>query len=147
MNIRPAESQDASAWEQLRQVLWPSDAGEHAEDIARFFAGDRHDPAEALLAFDTAGAAVGFAEVSIRSHADGCDSDRIGYLEGWFVVEESRRRHIGAALVAEAERWARAQGCAEFASDCDITNHVSEIAHNALGFAEVARNICFRKAL
>lgn len=147
MRIRPVEPKDASAWERLREALWPSDPGEHAAEIARFFAGHRHDPAEVLVACDTSGAAIGFAEISIRSHADGCQSGRVGYLEGWFVKEPARRRHVGAALIAGAEQWARAQGGTEFASDCDVDNTVGEAAHQSLGFEEVARNICFRKAL
>ena len=147
MRIRPVGPEDASAWERMRAALWPSEPGAHAAEIARFLAGHRHDPAEVLIACDESGAAVGFAELSIRSHADSCDSNRIGYLEGWFVSAAARRRHVGAALVAAAEGWARAQGCTEFASDCDLGNGVSEAAHKALGFEEVSRNILFRKAL
>jgi hypothetical protein len=81
MLIRPVAALDAKDWERMRQRLWPSAPGEHAGEVAAFFAGDRHDPAEVFLAVDDEGRAIGFAEVSIRSHADGCDSGRIAYLE------------------------------------------------------------------
>jgi aminoglycoside 6'-N-acetyltransferase I len=86
-------------------------------------------------------------EISIRSYAEGCATDRVGFLEGWFVVPEHRRRGIGGALVRAAERWALAQGCREFASDALADNDESALAHRALGFTEVGMIRCFRKDL
>jgi aminoglycoside 6'-N-acetyltransferase I len=100
-----------------------------------------------LLAFDDSGRAVGFAELSIRPYAEGCYSGRVAYLEGWFVEPAFRGRGLGAALVKAAEDWGRAQGCTELASDTEIANASSAAAHRALGFEEVERIICFRKAL
>ena len=91
MQIRPAEPTDAIAWEGMRQALWPSDPGEHAGEIAAFFAGDRRNPAEVLLAFDDHGKAIGFAEISIRPYAEECYSGHVAFLEGWFVEEDHRR--------------------------------------------------------
>jgi aminoglycoside 6'-N-acetyltransferase I len=74
-------------------------------------------------------------------------TDRVAYLEGWYVVPESRRRGVGGALVSAAEEWAVAQGCAEFASDALIENDVSAAAHKALGFQETVQIRCFRKVV
>ena len=131
----------------MREALWPSEPGEHAAEIEAFFGGDRREPAEALLAVDDSGRAVGFAEISIRQYAEGCSTDRVAYLEGWFVEEDQRRKGVGAALVAAVEEWGRAQGCAELASDTEIHNAGSAAAHRALGFSEVERIVCFRKTL
>jgi aminoglycoside 6'-N-acetyltransferase I len=131
----------------MRQALWPSAPGEHAAEIAAFFAGDRLDPAEAFIAVDGEGGAVGFAEASIRSHAEGCSPGRVAYLEGWFVEPASRREGVGAALMAAVEEWGRAQGCTELGSDADLQNGGSAAAHRALGFTEVGRIVSFRKAL
>lgn len=61
---------------------------------------------------------IGFIEVSLRSHADGCDpSHPVGFIEGWYVKPVFRGRRIGAKLLREAERWAREAGCHEMASD------------------------------
>jgi len=65
----------------------------------------------ALIAIDERQAAVGFAELSIRAYVEDCMTDHVGYLEGWYVVPEARRRGIGRALVVAAEDWARQQGC------------------------------------
>lgn len=147
MRIRPAGPPDAAAWETMRQALWPSAEGEHAAEIAAWFAGERRDPAEAFLARDGAGEPIGFAEATIRTTAQGCYSGRVTYLEGWYVAPEARRRGVGAALVRAVEEWGRAQGSTEMASDTDVGNLVSEAAHRALGFEEVVRSIDFRKSL
>jgi aminoglycoside 6'-N-acetyltransferase I len=147
ITIRTVRKEDAAAWEPMRQALWPSAAGEHAGEIAAYFAGDRRDPAEALMAFDQDGTPLGFAELTLRSHAEGCRSDRIAYLEGWWVEPGARRRGVGAALMRAAEDWGRAQGCTEMASDTNLDNTVSAQVHKTLGFSETDRIICFRKSL
>ena len=46
---------------------------------------------EAVLVAETAGATpalVGFAEVSRRAYAEGCETSPVGFLEGWYVVPE-----------------------------------------------------------
>lgn len=104
-------------------------------------------PSDAFIAFDPGGLAIGFAEVSIRSAAEGCDSGWIAYLEGWYVDPRSRQQGGGRALVRAAEAWAQSQGCREFASDAQLDNIGSALAHAALGFTEVERIRCFRKTL
>jgi aminoglycoside 6'-N-acetyltransferase I len=99
-----------------------------------------------LLAHDGA-APAGFAEISIRHYAEGCSTDRVAFLEGWYVVPEARNRGVGRALVAAAEDWGRSQQCTEFASDAEADNSVSAAAHRALGFEEVGLIRCFRKDL
>ena len=94
------------------------------------------------------GRAVGFAQSSLRhDYVEGTASSPVGYLEGIFVLPEYRNRGLAAALLARCESWAREQGCAEFASDCELGNDGSLAFHLALGFEEANRIICFRKAL
>jgi aminoglycoside 6'-N-acetyltransferase I len=91
---------------------------------------------------------VGFVEVGLRSHAYGCDpSYPVGYIEGWYVVADRRRRQIGRRLLASAEEWARGQGCREMASDTWIDNTLSQRAHEALGYTVVDRCVHYRKTL
>jgi aminoglycoside 6'-N-acetyltransferase I len=148
VTIRPATPADAARWAQLRDELWPAAPEQHARDIAAFFAGvRRHGLEAALIAVGDDGTPIGFVELSVRSYAEGCDTDRVGYLEGWFVAAEHRQAGVGRALVRAAEDWARAQGCTEFASGAELTNVISASAHEALGFAEVERQIHYRKDL
>ncbi len=140
---------DAAAWARMRSALWPEEQpGEHATEIAAYFAGEfLRGPWCALLAEGSAGEAIGFAEVSIRSYAEGCVTPRVAYLEGWFVEAAHRRSGVGAALLRAAEEWGRAQGCTEFASDADPENAISIDAHLALGFEDAGMVRCFRKSL
>jgi aminoglycoside 6'-N-acetyltransferase I len=147
MDVRPATPQDAAAWLRMRDVLWPDETGSHAQEIQRFFAGKLREPIAVLMAFDDSGAAVGFAELNIRNYAEDCMTDRVAYLEGWYVEPHARRRGVGRALIEAAEDWGRAQGCTEFGSDALIENDVSAAAHRALGFEETAQIRCFRKNL
>lgn len=146
--VRAVRPSDAEAWLRLRCDLWPEGSeAEHREDIARFFAGESTEPLAVLLAEDAAGRLIGFAELSIRSHAESCLSRGVAYLEGWYVAPEARGKGVGRALVAAAEEWGRQQGCREFASDTQVDNAARAAAHRALGFTEVAVVRCFRKNL
>ena len=92
-------------------------------------------------------AVIGFAEVSRRAYAEGCDTSPVGFLEGWYVIPERRGQGVGRALVDAAEAWARGLGCREFASDAVADNAGSAAAHRRLGFEEVVVIRCFRKSL
>lgn len=147
--IREVERKDLASWLQLRQALWPETSEqEHRAEIQRFFAGAAREPQAVLVACDEqSGALIGFAELSIRAYAEGCHTDRVAYLEGWYVAPDYRRRGIARALVAAAEEWATSNGCTELASDTEIGNDLSAIAHHQCGFVEVGVIRCFRKAL
>lgn len=145
--IRRVSADDAAAWLRMREALWPDETGSHAQEIQDFLAGRLNNPLAVLLAVDEAGTPLGFVELSIRAYAEDCHTDRVAYLEGWYVVPEARRQRIGAALVRAAEAWGRAQGCTEFGSDALLDNDVSAAAHRALGFDETVQIRCFRKHL
>ena len=86
--------------------------------------------------------------MGLRSHANGCDGVRaVGFLEGWYVARRWRRSGVGAKLVAAAERWCKAQGCREIASDTWTSHRVSIAAHQALGYEVDGRCVNFRKTL
>jgi aminoglycoside 6'-N-acetyltransferase I len=146
-HVRAVEPRDLGEWVRMRAALWPDDIDQHRAAAERFFSGLRHEPAEVLLAFDDSGRAVGFVELSIRNIVDSCSTNRVAYLEGWYVDPSLRRHGVGAALVAAAERWGVEQGCTEFGSDSLIDNEVSHRAHRALGFEETGRVVNFRKDL
>jgi aminoglycoside 6'-N-acetyltransferase I len=131
----------------MRETLWPDTLGDHARDIAQYFSGRRSNPEEVLLACLGSGTPIGFVELSIRAYAEGCSTDRVAFVEGWFVDAAHRRRGIGALLIRAAEEWGRASRCTELASDTETFNESSIAAHKALGFAEVERVVCFRKSI
>jgi aminoglycoside 6'-N-acetyltransferase I len=79
--------------------------------------------------------------------ADSCETSPVAYLEGWYVDEDLRRQGVGTALVRAAETWARSKGLKELASDMQLANADSQLAHAALGFIEVERLVAYRKVL
>ena len=146
--IRPVARSDAASWLKLRRALWPEGSeSEHRGEIEQFLAGRSPEPQAVLLAVDASETVVGLAELSIRPCAEGCRTNRVAYLEGWYVEPAARGRRIGRALLEAAEEWGRAQGCAEFASDTQPENEISRLAHRALGFEDVGMVRCFRKDL
>ena len=148
MIVRLVTPSDAPAWLRLRHALWSSHPeSEHAAEIAEFLEGHAREPLAVLVAADEADQLMGFVELSIRAYAEGCHTDRVAYLEGWYVVPDARNEGVGRALIAAAEAWGRSQGCVEFASDAELANEASVAAHQALGFVEVGRVRCFRKDL
>ena len=147
--VRPVRPADAQAWLSMRIALWPDEEGpaDHAREVERFLAGELSMPLAVLVAEDAGGAVVGFVELFIRNYAEDCRTDRVAYLEGWYVAPEARRRGVGRALIEASEAWARAQGCTEFGSDALLDNRTSLAAHRALGFTETVQIRCFRKDL
>lgn len=91
---------------------------------------------------------VGFAQCKLRyDYVEGTKTSPVGYLEGIFVKEEYRKKGYAKELLAACEQWAKAQGCSEFASDCELDNSESLIFHLKNGFNEANRIVCFKKVL
>jgi aminoglycoside 6'-N-acetyltransferase I len=141
MRIREYRPADRHAYQQLREKLWPdcSDADNDA-----WFA---RDDAITYLAERADGSLAGFVEVGSRPYAEDCASSPVGYIEGWWVDADVRRRGVGRALIEAAEQWARSKGYTEMGSDALIDNSVSHASHKALGYSEVERLVMFRKSL
>jgi aminoglycoside 6'-N-acetyltransferase I len=146
MEIRRVRIEDQPEWIRMRVALWPDENEDHEEETKRYFdqAGD------SLITFvvDRLDERLGgFIEVALRQYAEGCESSPVAYVEGWYVDTDLRRRGLGAALIAAAEKWARDHGLAEIASDAVLGNEISISAHKALGYKEEVRVVCFRKEL
>jgi len=149
--IRMAQQGDLDRLVAMRVLLWPESSHPDESQQAQALLSTGMSgtlPAAILVAQDDNGALIGFVEVGLRSHADGCDtSHAVGFIEGWFVDSAHRGRGIGRALIRAAEEWSRAQRCVEMASDALIDNQASQRAHESLGFEIVDRCVHFRKAL
>lgn len=130
---------------ELACQLWP----EHtARELREEYAAIMEKPDAAFFLAYGEGAAVGFAQCQLRhDYVEGTDSSPVGYLEGIYVTQNCRKQGIAKALLAACENWAKAQGCTEFASDCELTNTQSLQFHLNMGFREANRIICFTKKL
>jgi aminoglycoside 6'-N-acetyltransferase I len=153
VQIRLAEPSDLDQLTPLLAALWPdSSAEEHTQELRLLLSGKAASvltmPIAIFVAEARDGRLMGFVEVDLRSHADGCKpSQPVGYIEGWYVVEEHRQRGVGKKLIAAAEDWARSHGCVEMGSDALIANERSQRAHEALGYEVVDRCVHYRKKL
>lgn len=144
--VRPIAEDDASEWLRLRKLLWDeiSDA-DHRDEMTDIY---EHTDSQLVLVAETDnGKLVGFLEASIRPFVEDCETDNVGYLEGWFVEENYRQSGIGGTLVSAAEEWARSKDCEEMASDAEVGNEISLTAHQRLGYEETSRLVHLRKIL
>jgi aminoglycoside 6'-N-acetyltransferase I len=129
----------------MRRTLWPECADEeHYREIDEVLS---ERPDSVFIAENASGGLCGLLEASIRPWADGCDTRPVGYLEGWYVDPDARSCGVGRALVAAAEKWVKAQGCCQMASDAELSNNVSREAHTALGYEETERVVRYKKNL
>jgi aminoglycoside 6'-N-acetyltransferase I len=117
IEIRPVALRDAEAWTKLRCALWPDGIEDHVAEIAAFFAGTLAEPVAVLAAIAKDGSMYGFAELSIRTDLPMLKDQRVGYVEGLYVVPEARSRGLARALLVASRDWARQQRCTAFASD------------------------------
>ena len=144
--IRLLEERDLNEWLRLRTLLWDeADEDDHRSEMVDII--EHVDSQLVAVAESKDGNLVGFLEASLRSFAEDCETDHVGYLEGWYVDADYRRHGIGRDLVKFAENWARQQGCTEMASDAELGNDVSLEAHARLGYLETSRLIHLRKDL
>ena len=143
--IRSYEDGDRVEWLRMRKALWEDCPDEQlVREMDEILASDTE---EVFVAERPGGGLCGFLEAALRSRADGCDFTPVGYIEGWYVDEDVRRRDIGRALVEAAEAWARSRGCRQMASDAVLGNEVSLQAHGALGYEVIGRIVQFKKDL
>ena len=144
-SIFRAESAHISAVAALALRLWE---GHSVRDLEEEFAELLRDPGCAVFLAQAGGMPAGFAQCQLRrDYVEGTSTSPVGYLEGIYVCPEYRGAGLARALLSRCEAWAREQGCSEFASDCELTNTASLAFHQALGFAEANRIICFTKPL
>jgi aminoglycoside 6'-N-acetyltransferase I len=144
--VRPLREPDLNEWLRLRKQLWDatSDA-DHRSEMVEII--NHPDSQFVLVAEHESGRLIGFLEVSIRPFVEDCETDHVGYLEGWYVEPEVRGRGIGRELVRIAENWAREKGCEEMASDAELGNELSLMVHVGLGYQETSRLVHLRKEL
>ena len=144
--VRPLAERDLSEWFRLRRLLWDQSTDEeHQAEMRDIY---EHTETQLVLVAElSTGKLVGFLEASIRPFVEDCDTDHVGYLEGWYVEPQYRRNGVGRVLVERAEEWARAKGCEEMASDAEIGNDLSLEAHLKLGYEETSRLVHLRKEL
>ena len=144
MTIRLATGAQAGELARLASELWESPL----QELEELFAGLTNSENAACFLACQDGVPLGFAQCQLRhDYVEGTRTSPVGYLEGLYVRPQYRRQGTASRLLAACQDWARAKGCAEFASDCELGNDASLRFHLKMGFAEANRIICFTKAL
>ena len=145
MDIRVATLEDVQIVAKLAIQMWKSHT---IEELAReFYDYISKEKGRVFIAVADAGA-VGFAQCGLRhDYVEGTASSPVGYLEGIFIKAEYRKRGLARGLLETCQKWAKEQGCTEFASDCELDNENSRKFHLKMGFVEANRIICFTKKL
>jgi aminoglycoside 6'-N-acetyltransferase I len=143
--VREMTEADLAIWAEMRGALWPDQTREgHAADILQ----DLSDPdCWGFIAETAKGEPAGFAGISIRKFANGCESAPVPFLEGIWIAPHFRRQGAPARLIAHIEAFALARGFTEIGSDAPIEDRISHTAHARWGFSETERVVYFRKAL
>jgi aminoglycoside 6'-N-acetyltransferase I len=149
MDIRAVNQSDRAEWARMRSQLYSSpDLLEIDDWYEAANSGGTTLVGVAVLVADRGdGSLAGFVELGSRPYAEGCETNPVAYLEGWYVDPDDRREGLGAKLIEAAEAWALSHGYREIASDTELENKISLGAHLALGYEEVERQICFKKRL
>ena len=107
-----------------------------AEEYLPFMLARCAAPGGALLVAEAGGAVVGFASLLIRPRAEPDDSDAVhAEVAEFSVLPTHRGRGIGTALLAEAERRARAAGATSLRVRVDARNPEARRLYERAGFA------------
>lgn len=143
---RPVVQSDMEAWLSMGSKLWPKYTPEELRPtFTKILASDKE---AAFLAESTDRSPIGFVNVSLRnSYVAGAKNYPVAYLEGIFVEEEFRSRGVGQSLLQISEKWAMEKGCTEMGSDAELENTGSHGFHEANGFKETERLVCYIKPL
>ena len=143
--IKQAEMKDIPMIAELACRLWPDHT---VEEMRSEFADMIAKPHAAFFLAYADETAVGFTQCQLRhDYVEGTDSSPVSYLEGIYVADGYRKQGVARELLSACESWAKAKGCSEFASDCELDNVQSLQFHLNVGFEEANRIICFTKKL
>ncbi|MHB8779373.1 MAG: aminoglycoside 6'-N-acetyltransferase [Anaerolineales bacterium] len=144
ISIRRITPNDRGEWFKMRKGIWPEAPDEYLDSDMNDILASKEDVVFFALLDDRP---VGMVEARIRDYGEGCETNPVGYIEGWFVYPEMRGKGVAGALTQAAEDWARERGCTEMASDTWLDNEASIRAHLKLGYLEVERLVHFVKPL
>jgi len=141
MIIRTATLGDASAVAALvTQLGYVAAPLEVSDRLARLLVR----PAQRFIVAEDEGRLRGWVHVEV---ADTIDSGPYAHIAGLVVDRSHRRQGIGAALMAEAEAWAREHGCPVVRLRSSAPRTAAHRFYEGLGYVNVKTQFSFVKAL
>ena len=139
--IRRARAADDADLARLSTELgYPMTPGEARARLAEI--ADHAD--HAILVAESEDRFVGWIQVSLPRIFE---SPSQAEIAGLVVAEADRSRGVGRALVAEAERWARAQGCSALRVRSNVIRERAIAFYRRAGFSEIKTQRVLEKAL
>lgn len=124
MEIRRARKADLDGIMKMARKLWP---GVKELDLNR--------PKFTYYVADDGKALIGFIMLAVRKdYVEGSSTSPVGYIEGIYVENGSRKKNIGRQLVNAAEEWCAKKGLIELGSDVEFENKTSQRFHERIGF-------------
>ena len=139
--LRPAEGCDAARIATLSAQLGYPATPESIQERLRLLASQGESSVRVAL---VDGEVVGWIQVGCTLSLE---AGAQAILLGLVVDEACRGQGIGAALVGEAEAWARARGLAILRVRTQVTRTDTHRFYANLGFEETKRQVVFRKKL
>jgi GNAT superfamily N-acetyltransferase len=141
MITRTATVDDAPAIAALvTQLGYEAAPHEVGERLVRLLAR----PAQRFIIAERDGRLLGWVHIEV---AEFVDSDPYAHIAGLVVDRSHRRQGIGAALMAEAEAWARQQGCAVVRLRSSATRTHAHRFYAELGYTNIKTQYSFVKPL
>ena len=138
---RPALDSDGPALADLStQLGYPMTPGEARERLASI-AGH---PDHALLVAEEDGRVSGWIQVSLTRVFE---TPTQAEIAGLIVDEAARGRSIGAALLGEAEAWARARGCEALRVRTNVVRERAHRFYRRAGFEPIKTQHVFEKRI
>ena len=144
MRLRLAEPRDADSLAELATELgYPSTADQIA-DRMRLLRATRELHHEIYVAEEPEGVAVGWLHLYVAYHLE---TDPFAEIGGLVVADGRRGAGVGAALVAEAERWAREHGLDRLRVRSNVVRERAHRFYERVGFARLKSQVVFEKRL
>jgi len=141
MHTRPARAADAPSIAALvRQLGYDAAPSDVADRLARLLARSDHR----FIVAEADGHLLGWVHVEL---SETVDTGSLAVIAGLVVERAHRRQGIGAALMAEAEAWARQQGSPLMRLRSSATRTPAHRFYEGLGYANVKTQYSFVKPL
>ena len=143
--LRPARKSDEPAiWSATMETVWSDVPDDEKAGLDRrtfegafrgyareFVEGDR---GERLVAEDAAGRFLGY--IIVGELRPFFSPRPVGFVYDIWVAPEHRRRGVGAFLLREAERWAKAHGYDKIKLEVSEPNRTARALYGKAGYAE-----------
>ena len=140
LNIRDARPGDEAALARLADQLgYPAQAETVAARIVKYFG----NPEERVIVAELDGGVIAWTSVALVDHFY---TPRCVEISGLVVDAGLRGRGIGAALLAEAKRWAAELGVATVRLRANVIRAEAHRFYERQGFARVKQQIVFETA-